>query len=184
MSRSLSKKTRFAVFHRDGFCCQYCGRRPPDVVLEADHVVPVADDGPDDLDNLVTSCFDCNRGKSDTSLDEPPPTVAERMAARQELADQLEAYNAFLMSLRKKEDAAIERVGLYWFNQYMPEKDAYVFGQDRVASVRTFLRRMPEAEILDAVQIAFSRKPPYGERDTTTFRYFCGVCWKKIRDAE
>jgi hypothetical protein len=60
----LSKRTRFEVFKRDGFSCQYCGRRPPDVVLEVDHVHPRAAGGTDDDLNLTTSCEDCNRGKS------------------------------------------------------------------------------------------------------------------------
>lgn len=61
---ALSKSLRFEVFARDGFTCQYCGRRPPDVVLEADHLDPRANGGNDELTNLVTSCFDCNRGKA------------------------------------------------------------------------------------------------------------------------
>lgn len=43
--KPLSKKTRFDVFKRDQFRCQYCGRTPPTVVLEVDHVVPVAENG-------------------------------------------------------------------------------------------------------------------------------------------
>jgi 5-methylcytosine-specific restriction endonuclease McrA len=38
------------------------------VVLEVDHVVPRAEGGSDDTMNLVTSCFDCNRGKGAVPL--------------------------------------------------------------------------------------------------------------------
>lgn len=62
--RNISKSLRFDVFQRDGHTCQYCGRKPPDVELEIDHLLPVAEGGTDEFDNLVTSCFDCNRGKS------------------------------------------------------------------------------------------------------------------------
>jgi hypothetical protein len=55
--------TRFAVFRRDGFCCQYCGRSGAESVLEIDHVLPRAAGGPDDLANLLTACHACNRGK-------------------------------------------------------------------------------------------------------------------------
>jgi 5-methylcytosine-specific restriction endonuclease McrA len=56
---------RFDVFNRDGFRCRYCGRGPGDgVFLEADHVLARANGGSDTLDNLVTACGDCNRGKS------------------------------------------------------------------------------------------------------------------------
>jgi 5-methylcytosine-specific restriction endonuclease McrA len=65
---SLSKRTRFAVFNRDGFTCQYCGRRPPLVVLQCDHIVPVAKGGTNDHWNLTTACTECNLGKSDGFL--------------------------------------------------------------------------------------------------------------------
>lgn len=59
----ISKRLRFDIFKRDGFLCQYCGRRPPDVVLELDHLHPHSQGGATDEVNLVTSCDDCNRGK-------------------------------------------------------------------------------------------------------------------------
>lgn len=50
MSRSsISKKTRFDVFKRDGFCCSYCAAHPSEsVLLEIDHIKPVADGGAND----------------------------------------------------------------------------------------------------------------------------------------
>ena len=39
--KTLTKKTRFEVFKRDNFTCQYCGRMAPDVILEIDHISPV-----------------------------------------------------------------------------------------------------------------------------------------------
>lgn|SRR5574340_52982 len=63
-SRSgISSSVRWQVFARDSFTCNYCGRKPPQVVLEADHKISVANGGSDDIENLVTSCADCNRGK-------------------------------------------------------------------------------------------------------------------------
>lgn len=61
--KPLSKKTRFQVLQRDNFTCQYCGRSAPNVSLEVDHVVPVAKGGTNDIENLVTSCWECNIGK-------------------------------------------------------------------------------------------------------------------------
>lgn len=43
--KSISKKLRFEVFKRDSFTCQYCGKMAPDVVLEVDHINPVASGG-------------------------------------------------------------------------------------------------------------------------------------------
>jgi hypothetical protein len=61
--KSLTKKIRFEVFKRDSFKCQYCGKSSPDVILEVDHIVPVAEGGGNEMINLITACFDCNRGK-------------------------------------------------------------------------------------------------------------------------
>ena len=41
-----------------------CGRNKDEVVVEVDHVIPVASGGTDELENLATLCRDCNRGKS------------------------------------------------------------------------------------------------------------------------
>lgn len=64
----ISRTKRFAVFERDGFRCCYCGKSPPAVKLELDHRHPRSKGGTDDYENLVTSCEDCNRGKSDHVL--------------------------------------------------------------------------------------------------------------------
>ena len=60
--------TRFAVLKRDDFTCQYCGRKAPYVVLEVDHKHPKSKGGSWKLENLITSCFECNRGKRDNIL--------------------------------------------------------------------------------------------------------------------
>lgn len=65
---AISKRTRFEVFKRDKFTCQYCGRSAPAIVLQVDHIQPCAKDGDSDILNLVTACQDCNTGKSDKLL--------------------------------------------------------------------------------------------------------------------
>lgn len=62
--RKVSNSLRFDVFQRDEHTCQYCGRKAPEVELQADHLIPVARGGTDAFDNLVTSCRECNSGKS------------------------------------------------------------------------------------------------------------------------
>lgn len=72
---TLSKTDRFRILQRDRFTCRYCGRCPPAVVLEVDHVHPRSEGGSDDPDNLVSSCLDCNRGKGARLLPVPGDTV-------------------------------------------------------------------------------------------------------------
>jgi len=68
MRKQTSKRLRFEIFKRDLFTCQYCGKQPPDVVLEIDHIHPVADGGKTEPLNLTTACADCNAGKSNVPL--------------------------------------------------------------------------------------------------------------------
>lgn len=70
--KGLSKKLRFEIFKRDGFTCQYCGKRPPEIMLVIDHIHPVKLGGDNDPLNLITSCESCNQGKGAESLDNVP----------------------------------------------------------------------------------------------------------------
>lgn len=71
--RSVNRGTRFDVFRRDGFTCRYCGQRPPGVVLELDHIHPIKKGGTNDPLNLITSCYDCNRGKAAKVITDKAP---------------------------------------------------------------------------------------------------------------
>ncbi|ASG19816.1 HNH endonuclease [Nitrospirillum amazonense] len=55
--------TRFNVFLRDHFCCQYCGEPFPTQELTFDHVIPRSRGGRTTWDNVVTSCSACNLAK-------------------------------------------------------------------------------------------------------------------------
>ena len=61
-------RLRSAVFERDEFTCSYCGSIG--VRLECDHVMPVSRGGSDEMSNLVTACFSCNRRKGARTAEE------------------------------------------------------------------------------------------------------------------
>jgi len=87
---AISKSTRFEIFARDSFTCQYCGQRPPGIVLEVDHIHPVSKGGGDEVINLVTSCYDCNRGKRAKVISEVAPRPdadLEFLRVQQEIAE-------------------------------------------------------------------------------------------------
>ena len=67
-------KKRFEVFKRDGFRCQYCWKCSKDVTLEIDHIIPQANWGNDDFNNLITACRECNMGKWKEELDSKDST--------------------------------------------------------------------------------------------------------------
>lgn len=55
--------TRFNVFLRDRFSCQYCGESLPTHDLTFDHVVPRSRGGHTTWENVVTACSPCNLAK-------------------------------------------------------------------------------------------------------------------------
>lgn len=75
--------TRFNVFLRDSFTCQYCGSHED---LTFDHVVPRAHGGKTCWENVVTACAPCNLEKGSRLTSESGmiprhwprrPTIAE-----------------------------------------------------------------------------------------------------------
>lgn len=60
----IPDRVRHEVFKRDGYRCRECGAsRDEGATLEIDHIIPVANGGTNDIDNLQTLCKKCNRGK-------------------------------------------------------------------------------------------------------------------------
>ena len=54
--------SRQAVFHRDGFTCQYCGKATKELTL--DHIIPRYRGGPHIWENVVSACIPCNHRKA------------------------------------------------------------------------------------------------------------------------
>ena len=70
---SLSRQpafTRFNVFLRDRFCCQYCTHLFQAEELTFDHLVPRSRGGRTTWDNVVTACTTCNLRKGNRALAE------------------------------------------------------------------------------------------------------------------
>lgn len=171
MSRSLSKKLRFEVFKRDEFACQYCGGTPPKSVLEVDHIDPVALGGADDMDNLITACFACNRGKSATPLTIIPQSLADKAAETAEREAQIDGYQAILKAKRER----LERDAWAVFDRWREQESTT---HERFQSVKRFVEMLGLDEALDAVDITLAARI---YSDAREFKYFCGVCWKKAR---
>lgn len=108
--KSLSKKTRFEVFKRDSFKCQYCGRTAPDVTLHVDHVKPVAEGGTNDIMNLVTACFECNLGKGARELSDDSAIKAQRnqLEELQERREQIEMMYEWQCGLAHEWDDKVD----------------------------------------------------------------------------
>ena len=62
--KTISPKVRFQILNRDNFECKYCWLKAGNgIQLQVDHIVPVSNWWTSDINNLITSCFECNIGK-------------------------------------------------------------------------------------------------------------------------
>lgn len=177
--KSISKKLRFEVFKRDSFTCQYCGRKAPDVILECDHIVPVAEGGPTNMLNLITSCQECNRGKGKRTLTDAQAvrTQREQMEKLNAIREQTEMLIEWRKELIKSEEAQIDAVEDL-ISKLCAEDCAFTnFGRRNVAKL---ISRFGLDEVFTAAQIAFDRYYTGTESSwEKAFNKIGGVCYNR-----
>lgn len=173
----ISPKLRFDVFKRDGFTCQYCGGHPPAVVLQVDHIDPVVNGGKNNMDNLATSCDSCNLGKGGRLLSSVPMPLAEKAATIAEQEKQLKGY----MKILKAQKDRVEQDAWEVADVYMERFSKDSIRKDYMRSIKLFLQKLPLYEVVEAMETATSRK---SFNMDSVFRYFCGICWTRIRETE
>ena len=149
---SVRKKIRFEVFKRDSFTCQYCGRQAPDVVLNCDHISPVAKGGDDNILNLVTSCFDCNSGKGDRTLDDAT-VLAKRKAQLddlQERREQIEMVMEWQRGLLELKEETVTHLHEYW-QELVP---GYYLNETGLTGLRKLVKKYSIGIIMGAMSDA------------------------------
>jgi len=150
--KGLSKKTRFEVFKRDSFKCQYCGRSAPDVILVIDHIRPVSKAGENDLLNLITACDGCNSGKGDRLLDDQSTLVKQRQQLEElnERREQLEMLLAWKESLASFKEDVVERLCDYWRSR----TPGWSLNESGRQTIRRLLAKFSADEVVEAMNIA------------------------------
>ncbi len=86
--------TRFNVFLRDRFVCQYCGEALPSSELTFDHVCPRAYGGRTTWENVVAACAPCNLRKGGRTPQEArmPPRREPRQPTLWQLQENGRAF--------------------------------------------------------------------------------------------
>lgn len=182
MRENLKKGQRFDILKRDLFTCQYCGRRPPNVILHVDHILAVVLGGGSSDDNLVTSCSDCNLGKSDKPMDRVLSPIPLSIEGRKEKLDQLAAYQQFLAEESLVYEKMVDKVCIRWAVRDGQDENAesWSLPWELEGAARKFVKMLPMDGIFEAIDIAFDRYPKAVHH--YRFKFFCGICWKKYRD--
>jgi hypothetical protein len=151
--QSISKKLRFEVFKRDSFTCQYCGNKAPDVVLEVDHIDPVSKGGKNSILNLITSCFDCNRGKSDKVIsdDHVLKKEMEQMEILNQKREQLKMINKWREELLNIDEEQIDNICTIF------KKTPWVPNDKGKASLKKLLKKYGYKNLLNAIDISMDQ---------------------------
>lgn len=126
------------------------------------------------MDNLVTACFECNRGKSDRALSDVPQSLQDRAAEVLEREAQIKGYQAAM----NKKKGRIEEEGEIVRDVYERFNKGYTLNEKSMVTVRLFIENLGVHEVCSAMERAYSKA-----RKDQEFRYFCGICWNKIREA-
>lgn len=177
--KNLPKKIRFEVFKRDSFTCQYCGRMAPDVVLEVDHIVPVAEGGTNDIMNLITSCHDCNSGKGKRKLSENEEVKKQQDMLKElnEKREQIEMMLEWRNELLNFDNEQIDKIEEL-FSSYCTGR---TFTESGRKTISKLIKKYGFIEVYDCTRI--SAETYYDTEDPETasdvFNYISRICYNR-----
>lgn len=177
--KAISKKTRFEVFKRDKFTCQYCGRTIPDVVLHIDHIKPVSKGGTNDIMNLITSCSECNLGKgarelSDDSVIKKQQKQLKLLADKNEQLEMMLKWRDELQAYSEKELNAV--------NQRITNLTNWELSDYGRQKIKRLVKEFTIQVVLDAVDIAFEKYYDGTENSwQVAFDKIGGICFNRTR---
>lgn len=174
--KGLSKKTRFEIFKRDNFTCQYCSGKPPKVPLEIDHIIPVTSGGDNSDENLITACFDCNRGKGARELSLMPIETIDKIERLKIAQEQYREFKRIISKQKKIIESQIEEVN-HLYGCFFP---GWELSERFKVQVKGFINKIGLEECLDSMEIACSKI----DDSSRAIKYFCGICWRKIKADE
>ncbi len=179
--KTLSKKIRFEVFKRDKFTCQYCGRMSPDVILEIDHIKPVAEGGDNSIINLITSCRDCNRGKGKTLLSENVEIKKQQQQLR-DLADKNEQSKMMIEWKKELLEARNEEVET--ISDLIQSITGYELNDDDSRLIYRLVMRFGFSLVWQSTEISFGKY--YDDNNPRSFdkalMKIGGICYNKKED--
>jgi len=178
---ALNRKLRFEVFKRDSFTCQYCGRSAPEVLLEADHIKPVAKGGKDTILNLITACKDCNGGKSAVPLTDQTVLAKQKrqLAELQERKEQLEMMFEWQKSLMNLDDQAVD-LAAKLFEELVSGQTVNDHGRKSLAKL---IKKFGLAEVMEAMRTMASQYDlSTQEKIGIAFSKIGGICRLKSAD--
>ncbi len=176
MRKPRSKSIRFETFKRDSFTCQYRGRKAPDVLLNVDHIEPVAGGGTNDLLNLITAWRDCNSGKSKRRFSDT--TVIDKQRAQleelQERREQIDMMFQWQKGLRELQAEVVKRLHDFWID-HVP---GFTLNEHGIRGLKKLHKTYSVDQILSAIRIAADQYLDF--QDGAPTKESVEIAWKKV----
>lgn len=168
----MKTSLRFKIFERDNFTCQYCGQKPPNVVLHVDHIHPKSKGGGDEELNLITSCQSCNLGKKDKILKNPKKIdVSQEIENLKEAENQIKEYYKYLKKItkHKENNPIIDLICEVWTEN---SGGVFALSNSGKKDIKNLLRTNLAEDIIEAIKISWENSRI---KDDQKFKYMCGV---------
>lgn len=177
--KAVSKKTRFEVFKRDSFTCQYCGAEAPKAVLHVDHILPVAEGGDNALTNLVTACSDCNLGKGARKLNDDTAITRQKqqlneLNVRREQLEMIEQWRSGLLDLTDRE---VEIAHQEWI-----DLTEFKLNDIGLSALRRRIKKYGLRDVLAGMTASCDRLLEVGD-DCKTTHASVDQAWEKLDEA-
>ena len=184
--KDISRTTRFEVFKRDKFTCQYCGRSAPEVILHVDHIEPVSKGGENSLLNYVTACLDCNEGKGARRLSDSSAVTKQKhqLDELQERREQLQMMLEWREGLRLIEQAALDAAVDAWEGAVFP----YELTATGMQNIKRYIHSYGINAVLAAITDSTAQYLRAGEKGPTkesvqkAFNYVGAICAARKRN--
>lgn len=181
---AVSKRLRFEVLRRDNHACRYCGASAPEAKLTVDHVVPVTLGGSDEPSNLVTACEPCNSGKSSAPADAAivDEVAADALRWSRAMARAAEISRATMrQKIMRREIFRDHMWGDWTYTSGRMKGKPVELPAGWEDSVDRFIDAgLDENDFTEAIRLAMTRKLG----SDATFKYMCGVLWRKFRERQ
>lgn len=153
--KPISKKAKFEILKRDSFKCQYCGKEAPAVILEVDHIRPVCKGGSNDLFNLITACYDCNRGKAGIPIKNQDILKKQKTQLNEinKKREQLLFLKKWKEELENYEDEECN----FFIEHLVKFCDSYELNESGRRKLKKWIKKYTTEELINAIQISFER---------------------------
>lgn len=135
-----------------------------------DHINPVSKGGTNNLLNLVTSCMDCNRGKSnkvlsDDSVAKKQKKMADELAKRKEQIDMFMEWRSGLLE--------IDEFSANGIADYFKKMTGYGVGERGIEEIKKWLKSYSVQEIFSGMEESFRTELSHSYLDKkTAFKIF------------